>query len=330
MEVIEFKNKQLICSLLDPQNSLYGLTGRPKSWNPEPHHFMSSSLAVLNKWRLSLNLLVQVVNWCELRMCIICAMPWCDVVEQPFLVLVPGDVVGLVTGTCGSSFLRSWSCSPELPGGRYSRYKGEFKGIFHDQETFILKVFMPCWNGWFDFAGCEVDQFSYSASLWILLSAVLQTQNRLLQGREPWWVEGLCSHCVLTDVPLIPMLGNVRLTLNESATRFHTCHQPKVASSTCRSEFVCGLACRRGVARRPHREHPLHHRDDQEQEMWDHVQQEDSERQREQADGWAHPGGVLCPPVSTPTSTVPSQGLTLTLGEYVFFLCLPALQTIFQ
>lgn len=57
-------------------------------------------------------------------------------VQQLFLVLLPGDVVGLVTGTCGSSFLCSWSCSPELPGGRYSRYKGEFKGIFHHPYSY--------------------------------------------------------------------------------------------------------------------------------------------------------------------------------------------------
>lgn len=45
--------------------------------------------------------------------------------------------MGLATGTCGSSFLCSWSCSPELPRGGYSRYKGEFKAIFHDDETLM-------------------------------------------------------------------------------------------------------------------------------------------------------------------------------------------------
>lgn len=53
-------------------------------------------------------------------------MPFCDV-NNPFGVCVPGDVVDLATGTCGSSFLCSWSCSPELPRGRYSRYKGGLK-----------------------------------------------------------------------------------------------------------------------------------------------------------------------------------------------------------
>lgn len=43
--------------------------------------------------------------------------------------------MGPATGTCGSSLLCSWSCSPQLPRGGHSRHKGGFKAIFHDNET---------------------------------------------------------------------------------------------------------------------------------------------------------------------------------------------------
>lgn len=58
-------------------------------------------------------------------------------------VCAAGDVVGLAAAAApGPSLLRSWSCSPELSRGRSSRYKGDFKVIFHDTET--LGVRMSC------------------------------------------------------------------------------------------------------------------------------------------------------------------------------------------
>lgn len=51
----------------------------------------------------------------------------------------------------------------------------------------------------------------------------------------------------------------------------------------------------------PYCEYPLQCWDEQEQEMWDGLQQEKTQHRRKQAVCWANPGGVLRSPVSIPT-----------------------------
>lgn len=60
-------------------------------------------------------------------------------------VCAPGDVVGLAAAACGSSLLRSWSCSQELSRGRCSRHKGDFKVTLNDHESPCMLLKQTIW-----------------------------------------------------------------------------------------------------------------------------------------------------------------------------------------
>lgn len=69
----------------------------------------------------------------------------------------------------------------------------------------------------------------------------------------------------------------------------------------CIFRFLMIIFLRWSVTWGSYCEYPLQCWDEQEQEMWDGLQQEKTQHRRKQAVCWANPGGVLRSPVSIPT-----------------------------